>query len=432
MFSSGILIVLAGPSGAGKTTLSHHLVNSLSDTVFSVSATTRAPRGEEIDGRDYFFVTPEEFGRRVEQSFFLEWAEVHGNLYGTDGEWVRGQLASGRSVVLDIDVQGAVQVKKAVPSAVLVFILPSDRETLHERLLARSTDSRETVEARMRAASGEVASLGAFDYFIQNDTLESSRLAVETIFKAEKMKLRSLGWPVTAMKYHPGYFDGLEFWNGMKVVVSSGPTREMLDDVRFISNRSSGLMGVSLAEAFLAAGARVTLVSGPARNMTPPGPVRLVSVGSAEEMKNTLSRETLNADLLVMAAAVSDFRPENRLPGKIERKEDSLTVSLFPTTDILASLSGTFPVLAFALEYGEEAVFRARAKMTRKNAAAVFINRGDVPGEGMESGENSGKLIFADGRTPVSIPRGSKKFVAFGMAAALGREFRKAGNGQGS
>jgi guanylate kinase len=424
MFNSGILMVIAGPSGAGKTTLAHHLVNAFPNTAFSVSTTTRAPRGAEVHGSDYFFVDHHTFMEKIRNSFFLEWAEVHGNHYGTDGEWVRSQLAGGNSVVLDIDVQGAVQVKKAVPSAVLVFVLPARRDTLLQRLRGRSTDSEETVLKRMDAASMEVASMGSFDYFIPNDDLAVSRDSIETIFRAEGLRMKNTGWPQPAMEYHRDFFQGLSYWRGKRVVVSSGPTREMIDDVRFVSNRSSGLMGVSLAEAFLAAGAMVTLVSGPAGVANPPGPVKLVSVGSAAEMGEALSSSLQGADLLVMAAAVSDFRPAEAFPGKISRGRDPLSLELIPTPDILASLTPDCPVVAFALEYGTGAVSSARMKMNRKGADAVFLNRGDVPGRGMESPDNAGELIFRDSSAQVSIPPGSKKFVAFGIAAALGRVFR--------
>lgn len=423
MFSSGILIVIAGPSGAGKTTLAHHLVKTFPNTVFSVSTTTRPPRGKEVHGEDYFFVDCDTFIERRRNSFFLEWALVHDNYYGTDGEWVRNQLARGSSVVLDIDVQGAVQVKKAVPSAVLVFVLPADRDTLLERLRGRSTDSKETILKRMEAASIEVASMGSFDYFIPNDDLTASKDSIETIFRAEGLRMKNTGWPVPAMEYHRDHFKGLSHWRGKNVVVSSGPTREMIDDVRFLSNRSSGLMGVSLAEAFLAAGARVTLVSGPAGRTDPPGPVKLVPVGSAAEMSQTLTGILPGADLFVMAAAVSDFSPREKLPGKMKRGNEPVSLELVPTPDILASLAPECPVVAFALEYGDNAEADARRKMNRKGADAIFLNRGDIPGRGMESPENAGELIFRDHSKQVSIPAGSKKFVAFGIAAALGRVF---------
>ena len=425
MSSNGVLVVIAGPSGAGKTTLSHHLVDSFDDTGFSVSTTTRKPRGEEVNGKDYDFVTADEFQSRIKGDFFLEWAKVHGNYYGTDGNWVRGELSKGRSVILDIDVQGAVQVKNAVPSAVLVFVLPKSRDTLLERLRGRSTDSEETVSRRMMAAAGEVASLGSFDYFILNDELHRAQSALESVFSAERMKIKNLGWPYPAREYDAAFFRGLSCWRNKRIVVSSGPTREMIDQVRFISNRSSGLMGVSLSEAFLEAGADVTLVTGPAKEADPPGPVRLIKVNSAQEMLETLSTETRGADLLVMAAAVADFKPVETWPGKLRRTGSVLDLHLQPTSDILASLEPECPVLAFALEYGEGASDSALSKMSRKGAAAVFMNRGDLSGQGMETPENAGVLFFSSGSDPVKIPRGSKKHTAFGIAAALGREFER-------
>ncbi|MCK5133820.1 MAG: guanylate kinase [Candidatus Sabulitectum sp.] len=429
MFSSGMLFVLAGPSGAGKTTLAHHLVDKYEGTEFSVSTTTRPSRGEEIHGEDYFFVDDGEFTRRVENSYFLEWAQVHGNRYGTEGSWVRKQMARGRSVVLDIDVQGAVQVKEAMPSAVLIFVLPASSDVLCNRLEQRNTDSGKTVEKRMKAAAGEVSVMGVFDYFICNDVLEKAKSGVETIFLAEKMKLQNIGWPVQALDYHGGYVNGLDFWRGKRVVVSSGPTREMIDEVRFVSNRSSGLMGVSLAEAFLAAGAEVVLVSGPAFNMKPPGPVRLVKVGSANDMLAALKEEVLCADLLVMAAAIADFTPVSAASGKLKRSQGGISIALEPTPDITVSLAPPCPVLSFALEYGETAVERARSKMKRKGAVAIFLNMGNRPSEGMETACNSGTILFASSEKSVEIPFGSKKFVALGIAAALGREMENSDNG---
>jgi len=425
MFSSGMLFVLAGPSGAGKTTLAHHLVGKKDGAVFSVSTTTRASRGEEIHGKDYFFVNDDEFSSRVEHSYFLEWAHVHGNRYGTEGVWVREQMAQGRSVILDIDVQGAVQIKEAMPSAVLIFVLPASRDALRNRLEHRNTDSDKTVEKRMKAAAGEVSFMGVFDYFVCNDVLEEAKSEVENIFLAESMRLRNIGWPVQALDYHKGYTDGLSFWKGKTVVVSSGPTREMIDDVRFVSNRSSGLMGVSMAEAFLAAGARVVLVSGPAFNMEPPGPVRLVKARSAGDMLKALREEVVHADLLVMAAAVSDFTPVFPASGKLKREEGEVSLTLAPTSDITRSLEASCPVLSFSLEYGDGAVERARLKMKRKGAFAIFLNMGDTPNVGMETACNSGVVLFASSNKRIEIPFGSKKFVAFGIAASLGREMER-------
>ncbi len=428
MFNSGILLVLAGPSGAGKTTLAHFLVNRFQHTEFSVSTTTRLSRGTEVNGKDYFFVDNREFTRRVENSFFLEWAEVHGNRYGTESSWVQRKLAGGSSVVLDIDVQGAVQVKEAMPSAVLVFVLPASREELRNRLESRNTDSGKTVEKRMKAAAGEVSFMGVFDYFICNDVLEKSRSEVESIFLAERLKLQNTGWPEQAIEYYPGYMTGIGFWKGKRVVVSSGPTREMIDDVRFVSNRSSGLMGVSLAEAFLAAGAEVVLVSGPAFSMNPPGAARLVKVTGAGDMLRALQKEVPGTDLLVMAAAVADFAPVSTTQGKLARENGKLSLELYPTPDLTVSLGASCPVLSFALEYGEGAGERALKKMKKKGTVAVFLNRGDIPGSGMETACNSGTVFFASERDSVEIPHGSKKFVAFGIAAALGRELESSEN----
>ncbi len=429
MSSSGMLFVLAGPSGAGKTTLAHHLVGGNDRTDFSVSTTTRLPRGEEMHGRDYFFVDDDEFDTRIRNSYFLEWAHVHGNRYGTDGSWVRNQLALGKNVVLDIDVQGAVQIKQTMPSAVLIFVLPASSKVLLKRLEQRNTDSGKTVEKRMEAAAGEVSFMGVFDYFVCNDELEKAKSEIVTIFLAEKMKLQTIGWPVQALDYHGNYMNGIDFWKGKRVVVSSGPTREMIDEVRFISNRSSGLMGVSLAEAFLYAGAEVVLVSGPAFQMDPPGPVRLVKVGSASEMLDALGKETKEADLLVMAAAVADFAPSNPVAGKLKRTDGDFSIALESTPDITVSLSCSCPVLSFALEYGETSLLRARKKMMKKGSHAIFLNRGDKPDTGMETACNSGTLLFAGDTEDVEIMHGSKKFVAFGIAAALGREMEGLSNG---
>ncbi len=410
--------MISGPSGAGKTTLARHLVEVFPEAVFSVSATTRQPRGNERDGVDYHFVTPDEFSEMIASGRFLEWAEVHGNRYGTDGGWVGCTLAGGASVILDIDVQGALQIKRSVPSAVLVFVLPPDQNALSRRLSERATDSGETVRKRLCAAAAEVAMLGAFDYFIANDDLDSARNRICSIYRAERMRLQASSWPAEAFPYHPGLAAGLSAWKGRRVVVCSGPTREGMDSVRFISNRSSGLMGLSMVHAFLDAGASVTFISGPCRYDAPPGSVPLRRVETAEEMLAELRCAVCGADLLVMAAAVSDFRPRVAAPGKIQRGGSTL-LELEPTPDLLESLDAPCPVLSFSLEYGPDSRERALAKMIRKGSFAVFLNRGDIPGEGMESETNRGEVIFADGDS-VSVPSGSKRYVAMVIAGIVG------------
>lgn len=418
MCSRGLLMVIAGPSGAGKTTLARHLVNTFPEACFSVSCTTRKPRGDEKDGVDYRFLTSGEFHRLKSSGYFLEWARVHGHLYGTPIDRVREKLGSGSSVILDIDVQGAFQVKAGMPSAILVFILPPDDRILTARLSGRGTEAAETVRRRMEAASDEVALLGAFDYFIANDRLEDSLDRIATVYRAEGMRLSGLAWPGEAVPYHPGFHGGASRFRGEKVVVCSGPTREGIDDVRFISNRSSGLMGLSLTRAFLDAGARVTMVTGPCRHDDPPGEVELIRVETGEQMLNALSRTVVDCGFLAMAAAVSDFRPGHVQRGKVSR-ESGLALELVPAPDLLETLEPGCPFLSFSLEFGPAARERALAKMARKGAFATFINPGDSPGEGMESPTNLGELVFADGWSTV-VPRASKRFVARALVSIIG------------
>ena len=427
----GILVVLAGPSGAGKTTLAHHLVDAFQSAMFSVSTTTRSSRGFEEDGADYFFVSREEFEKRIENGFFLEWAEVHGNLYGTSAEWASGQLAGGRSVILDIDVQGALQVKAAFPESVLVFILPTSPEVLGRRLINRSTDDSEIILERMKAAAWETRWIGAFDYFIRNDRLEDSVKQVETILQGEGNRLVNMPFPDEARIFEPDSFLGRDYWKNRRIIVTSGPTREPLDDVRFISNRSSGLMGSGMAEAFRDAGSDVLFITGPACRMNPPG-VSTVNITTASDMLAVLSSEAGKADLLVMAAAVSDFRPTSYMHGKIKRAV-GCELQLEATPDILATLNKTVermcPVLAFALEFGEDSEEKALKKMRRKGACAVFLNRGDVSGIGMEATGNEGMIIFEDGSS-LMIHRCSKRYAAELVIAAMGRYMMKMTGGE--
>ncbi len=385
--------------------------------------TTRLPRGSETDGLDYFFVSDDEFDRRVKDGFFLEWALVHGNRYGTSIELLRERIADGVNVVLDIDVQGAISVKKTNPDAVLVFILPPSAEMLESRLVSRSTDSTETVRKRMETASLETRWLGVFDYYICNDDMDEARERIEAIHRAELSRLWSMPYPAEARFLEPELFEGREYWAGRRVVVTAGPTREFIDDVRFLSNRSSGLMGYSLAMAFRDAGSSVVLISGPCGALPAPSMMEFIAIGNALELESAIRSVLSRADMLVMNAAVSDFVPSRRLPGKTERKAEGMDLHLDGTTDILESTSSSetdLTILAYALEYGPEAEMRAAKKMNSKGVDAIFLNRGDIEGVGMETPGNSGVLITSNGlRT--EIPFGSKRFVAEATVAALGR-----------
>jgi guanylate kinase len=184
----GLLLVLSAPSGAGKTTLAHRFRAGHPDAVFSVSATTRAPRGQERDGVDYHFVTPERFAELVVQGAFAEWAEVYGKRYGTLRGTVDAALAAGRVALFDIDVQGGSLIKAAWPGVTAaVFVLPPSPAELERRLRGRSTDSDEMIRRRLDAAHVEVArGLAGYDYVVVNDTLEHALAQLDAIAAHER------------------------------------------------------------------------------------------------------------------------------------------------------------------------------------------------------------------------------------------------------
>ncbi len=176
----GTLYIVSAPSGAGKTSLVKALIEQVSDVRVSVSHTTRAMRPGEVDGVNYHFVERGEFERMIERTAFLEHAEVFGNLYGTSEEWVRDTLADGFDLILEIDWQGAQQIRRLIPEARSIFILPPSREALRHRLNNRGQDSEEVIEHRMTQAVEEMSHYGEYDYLIINDDF---RLALED-FKA--------------------------------------------------------------------------------------------------------------------------------------------------------------------------------------------------------------------------------------------------------
>ena len=188
----GLLIVISAPSGTGKTTLSHMLLREFPNMEFSVSYTTRKPRNGEINGRDYWFIDRETFEKMIEEGDFLEWAEVYGHLYGTSKSQVIKALSEGKDVLLDIDTQGALNVKKNFPEAVLIFILPPSLKELKRRLESRGTDDEETIKKRLKIAREEIRRAPLYDYVVVNDVLEIAFDNLRSIIKAEKCRAERL------------------------------------------------------------------------------------------------------------------------------------------------------------------------------------------------------------------------------------------------
>jgi guanylate kinase len=179
------VFVITGPSGVGKGTLIEQLLERVPELELSVSATTREPRPGEVDGRDYHFLTPKEFDRRVDAGEFLEHATYSGNRYGTLRQEVERRLAEGHSVVLEIEVQGARQVRAAMPEAVLIFIAPPDPVALRKRLEGRGTDSAEAIDRRLRTAEIELEAQPEFSHVIVNDEVQNSASELEKLVRSE-------------------------------------------------------------------------------------------------------------------------------------------------------------------------------------------------------------------------------------------------------
>jgi guanylate kinase len=182
----GFLLVLTGPSGAGKGTLVEHIVKQRPDCVFSVSATTRPMRSTEVEGRDYFFISQDEFLQREARGYFLETAEVHGHLYGTPVEAVEAHVREGKVVVLDVDVQGGASVRRVRPDAVTVFVYPPSLDALRARLESRGTDTPAVIEERLKNAPGELAQMSLYKYVVMNDDLQRAVTALLAIHDGER------------------------------------------------------------------------------------------------------------------------------------------------------------------------------------------------------------------------------------------------------
>lgn len=187
--STGTLYVFSAPSGAGKTTLVKALLEQTEDIGVSVSHTTRMPREGEIDGKDYNFISQDDFKNLIAQSAFLEHAQVFDNFYGTSQIWVEQELDAGRDVILEIDWQGAEQIRQQMPDMVSIFILPPSREELLKRLTGRGTDSQEIIDRRMQDAVSEMSHHEDFDYLIINDNFDSALQELRAIILARRQRI---------------------------------------------------------------------------------------------------------------------------------------------------------------------------------------------------------------------------------------------------
>jgi guanylate kinase len=185
-----LVYIISAPSGSGKSTLVNELLKKVSDLEFSISYTTRAPRGSETNGRQYYFVSRAEFEKMIQEDAFLEHAEVFGNYYGTARRFLHQAEQNGRDLLLDIDVQGAKQIQDQLPEATSIFILPPDRKTLEERLRKRSEDSEEVIERRLATATREIENYDRYNYILVNDQLEDSIRLLRAVVRGERL-LRS-------------------------------------------------------------------------------------------------------------------------------------------------------------------------------------------------------------------------------------------------
>lgn len=188
MNNKGLLVVISGFSGAGKGTVMKRLLELHDDYSLSISATTRSPRTGEVDGREYFFKTVEEFKTMISSNELVEYAQYVGNYYGTPKAYVEEQLQAGKNVVLEIEIQGALNIKKMFPEAVLMFIMPPDAKSLESRLRGRGTEDEATIEARLARASQESQGVEAYDYIVINDQVDDCVERINSIVMCEKTK----------------------------------------------------------------------------------------------------------------------------------------------------------------------------------------------------------------------------------------------------
>lgn len=186
----GMIIIVSAPSGAGKTSISDAVIKNDKNVVYSISTTTRAPRKGEKNGREYFFVNEETFKIMIAQKKFAEWAKVHGNYYGTAKKSLEETINSGKDILLDIDVQGAVKIKKQYKSAIMLFIMTPSLKILKDRLIKRNKDSLETIKIRLANAKKEISYMEKYDYLVLNDKLDISIKNVQSIICAERLSIK--------------------------------------------------------------------------------------------------------------------------------------------------------------------------------------------------------------------------------------------------
>jgi len=188
MIMPGQIFVFSAPSGTGKSTIADALMERFDRLAYSISHTSRLPRGTEQDGIDYHFVTDSTFREMIERNAFLEWAQVHGHLYGTAFDAVKAQMSAGSDILMDVDVQGGRNVKKQFPESILIFLLPPSLEILEKRLIARGTDDSEVIENRMLQASQEIKNCSWYDYIIINDDLENAVFEAQSIIVSARCR----------------------------------------------------------------------------------------------------------------------------------------------------------------------------------------------------------------------------------------------------
>jgi guanylate kinase len=186
----GNIIIISAPSGAGKTAICNAVVRSSRDVVYSVSYTTRHPREDEKNGGEYFFVNKTEFKKMIEEGEFAEWAEVHGNYYGTSKVFLDKMLKAEKNVLMDIDVQGGMNIKKQYSGACMIFVMPPDLKTLKERLVSRNKDHRKVIKMRLGNAVEEVKFVQKYEYLVINEELNKAVIAVKIIIKSLKYKIQ--------------------------------------------------------------------------------------------------------------------------------------------------------------------------------------------------------------------------------------------------